>query len=82
MSHTQPIGIADGTKLYPGQQDDNVSDNQPSISDPEQNPEPETPEKVEDNSSSGCNGSITVTLFSMITLYCITMALNKRKDLA
>ena len=80
MSHTQPIGIADGNNLFAGEQEDNVSDNQPSISGPEQNIDSDT--SVSEPNTNGCNGSITISFFAMITLCCITITLNKRKDLA
>lgn len=84
MSHTQPIGISDGSNLYAGETDEDI--NEPTISTPEQNEDtnnnettPSTPEQNQPTESKGCNGSITTTLFSVITLCCITITLNKKQ---
>ena len=77
MSHTQPIGIADGDNLYAGEPEEDIND-EPSTDIPEQNQNDEKP--VETPKSKGCGGSITNTLFSVISLCCITIVLNKRKE--
>ena len=80
MSHTQPIGISNGSNLYAGEVDEDIND-EPIISGPEQNQESENP-TVETPQASGCNGTITISLFSMLALCCIAITLNKRKDFA
>ena len=80
MSHTQPIGVSNGTNLYAGEIDENITD-EPIISGPEVNPEPENP-TIETPQQSGCSGTISISIFSMLTLCCVVIALNKRKDFA
>ena len=83
MSHTQPIGIADGENLYNGEED------LPSINDPDnktevptQNPDDNNvpTDNVKTEEEKGCSGSVTATILAVGSLLGTVIFLEKRKS--
>ena len=68
MSHTQPIGVADGENLYTGEADEQLGNTDQSSDNNNKN-----------ENNKGCFGSILGTTFAFIALFSTVIFLENKK---